>query len=109
MNSDEVFDDNEVHDKLYLLLKENKDVKDFLSDGNDYEILKKKISDGELKRINNEYPNLFELDTTIGSSHSIICITLIRRDLDLNNHIQLKKIKLYIDETNEKILKILQN
>ena len=40
---------------------------------------------------------------------SIVVLTLVKRDNDEKNYIQLKKIKLYIDESNKKIIKILEN
>jgi len=93
------------NNKIKLLLNDNKEVRDFLGDTDEFEILKKIISGEELKRIRSEYPNLLKLE----KPQTIICITLVKRDSHVDNRIHLKKIKLYIDETSEKIIKILQN
>jgi len=39
----------------------------------------------------------------------ISCITFVRNDKGKDNYIKLKKIKIYIDNLNNKIIKILQN
>ena len=40
---------------------------------------------------------------------SILCLTFIKNDVNLENYSNLKKIKFYVKESNGKIIKFLQN
>ena len=101
-------------------LKENSKIEQFLNDFEDYEILYKKLNEDEIKRLSLGYHNFLELENinhiikkqkskTKESYPSILCLTLIKSDINVDNYVKLKKIKIYIDELTNKIYKILQN
>ena len=109
-----------ISQKILNLLKNNNQIKEFFSDNKDIEILFKKLNQSEIKRLSIEYPNLLDLKNqyeeikkqtikTKDKESPILCLTLIKCDNSIKNYMKLKKIKLYIDEMDEKIIKILQN
>ena len=102
-----------IPEKTLRLLEEHPDVTEFVKDTDDYDILVKELKTDELIRLNKEFPKLFRFSESFLQKKEnipkIIGITLVKRDADKNNYIQLKKIKLYFDETNEKIIKTLKN
>jgi hypothetical protein len=109
-----------IHQKIFNIIKESDQIKDFFIDANDVDVLIKKITINELKALYIEYPNLLKIvnnnkikikyrSDNNEISPLILCLTFIKRDFNMKNYIKLKKIKLYIDEMNEKIVKILKN
>ena len=99
-----------ISQDIITLIKYDDKVKDFLSKNVDVDVFIKKLTSDELERINKEYPKLLNLfDEDHLNNPSIVVLTLVKRDNDEKNYIQLKKIKLYIDESNKKIIKILEN
>jgi len=98
------------------ILKENTKIKEFFDQKEDFEIIIKKLSNDEIKRLLIEYPNLLEIGkskgknkVTLGTTRSIICFTVVKRNLDSKNYVKLRKFKVYFDELNGKIIKILKN
>jgi len=102
-----------ISDKILTLLKQEAVIKNFLGNVEVYEILVKEIGSDEIVRIITEFPNLFGFKESFiqkkDALPSILCITIVKRDDDEDNHIKLKKIKLYIDVINDETIKILQN
>lgn len=100
-------------------LKEKNEVYNFIENTDDFEVLVKRLNLGEIKRIASEYPELLKIplnqitnNDTISKTYDIkkiISFTLVKNDLDNKNIVKLKKIKFYIDELNDNIIKILQN
>ena len=100
-------------------LKEKNEIYNFIENTNDFEVLVKRLNLGEIKRIASEYPELLEIplnqitnNDTISKTYDIkkiICFTLVKNNLDNKNIVKLKKIKFYIDELNDNIIKILRN
>jgi hypothetical protein len=106
--------------KFLKLLKENAQLNEFLSGYPKIDILIKKLDKRDINRLIKEYPTLFELDLNekqnINNKQeintlplSITSLTIIKQDFSYNNYLQSKKIRFYIDERNEKIIKIFQN
>ena len=96
-----------ISQNILNVLNMNSQFKKFVEEIKDFKILTKKLNSEEIKRVYLEYPNL--LPKIREDISSIICITLVKNNLDHRNYEKLKKIKFYIDETNENILKILEN
>lgn len=97
-----------IPQKILKILEKNNKVKNFIGDNEDVEILLKELDIDELNRQFNEYPNFFD-HIKKEDKLEIFSLTLVKKDTSENNYIKLKKIKLYIDILNEKIIKILQN
>lgn len=106
--------------KILKLLKENNWLNEYFSGHPDVEVIIKKLNENDIKRLFKEYPNLFELDLNFALNKnrehgtnripfSIISLTIVKRDLSTNNYLKSRKIRFYIDERNEIIIKILQN
>jgi hypothetical protein len=109
-----------INKNLLKILESKAKIKKFLEDTGDIEFSLKRLSVEDLTRISVEYPSLLDLNTvnslkekrkkkTEEEEISIICLTIIKRDKSSNNYMKLKKIKIYLDEKDEKILKVLQN
>ena len=109
-----------IPQNLFNILKMNTQVLDFLKNTKDFEVLYKRLNIDEIKRVSTEYPNLFKQEINNqktnnkqikieGAFHSIVSIILVRCDLDSKNYTKLKKLKLYINESNGEIIKVLQN
>ena len=109
-----------IPQNLFNILKNNTQVLNFLNNTVDFEVFFKRLNHDEIKRLSTEYPNLFKQEINNqktsnkqkkieGDIQSIVFIILVRHDLDSKNYTKLKKIKLYITESNGKIIKILQN
>jgi len=105
---------------LLNILKKNTQVLDFLNNTVDFEVFFKRLNHDEIERLSTEYPYLFKQEINNqktsnkqkkieGDIQSFVFIILVRHDLDSKNYTKLKKIKLYINESNGKIMKILQN
>ena len=109
-----------IPQNLFNILKNNTQVLNFLNNTVDFEVFFKRLNHDEIKRLSTEYPNLFKQEINDhqkinnkqikieGAIQSIVFIILVRRDLDSKNYTKLKKIKMYINESNGKIIKILQ-
>ncbi len=99
--------------KLIEILKDNDQIRRFLKDIKNFDILIRELNQDEINRLTKEYSTLFIEDIKIkkkkGSKKNIRSITIVRRDNNMDNYIKIKKIKLYLDEETEKIIKILQN
>lgn len=103
------------YEKILQLPNINSQLKDFLEAVEDFEISIKKLDLKEIERFLLEYPNLFDLkNKTIKkltdedkNIPSILCLTLVKKDP--GNYVKLRKLKMYIDESNGEIIKILQN
>lgn len=102
------------------ILKMNSKLKNFLENVKNFEVLTKKLNLNEIRRLLLEYPDMLKLkidrqmkgeksNKNDENFPSLLCITIVNNDLRLKNHTKLKKIKIYIDESNENIIKILQN
>ncbi|MFX1392086.1 MAG: hypothetical protein ACFFAH_00800 [Promethearchaeota archaeon] len=106
-----------IPDKIIQLQKFNSQIKKFLESVENFEILTKKLKLNEIQRFSREYPNLLRLkqaeikktDEYEEKFTSILCITFIKRDNEIRNYAKLRKLKMYIDESNKEIIKILQN
>lgn len=102
-------------------IKELEIIQKFLENIEDFEVFYKKLDQNEITRVNVEYPNLFAIQATtnIGKveenipqttiSNSISSLTLIKRDRQIYNPIKLKKVKIYVDENTDRIIKILEH
>lgn len=101
------------------LLENNRRVKEFLNNAEQFDILIKKLDTDEFERENSEYPEFLIMEKSVQDKedhHSgfkknlnlIVAITIIKRDLDVKNYLKSKKMKLLIDHGNQKIIKILQ-
>ena len=111
-----------ISKKLSEILEISEEIKQFFTDINnfkDYELTIKKLNLKEIQRLLDEYPKLLEFDISTKLNRNkkknlsvipqIICLTLVKIDLDNKNIAKLKKIKFYIDELNGNIIKFLQN
>ena len=105
---------------LATLLENNIRVKEFLNSAENFDILVKKIDADEFERENSEYPEFLIMEKSVqdnGDHNSgfkknlnlIVAITIIKRDLIVKNYLKSKRMKLLIDHSNQKIIKILQN
>ena len=105
---------------ILKILKENNPFKDFFLDCKDFEVLIKKLSIDDIQRINKISPDFLKPKSEVHKDNnidfifkknisSIICLTLVRNDLKKKKYDKLRKIKIYFDESSEKIIKILQN
>lgn len=111
---------NMLNHNFIQILKMNSKLKNFLENVKDFEVLTKKLNLNEIKRLLFEYPDMLNLkiDRQMKGEKlnekdedfpSLLCITIVKNDLRVKNYTKLKRIKLYIDESNENIIKILQN
>ena len=97
------------------LLRENSQLNEFIRDTEDFEILIKDLNQDEIKRLNIEYPKLLKLKTVKKEtkeqtiSKSVICITLVKKNLEAKSYDKLKKFKIYYNKSEGKIIKILKN
>ncbi|MFX1256867.1 MAG: hypothetical protein ACFFAN_03330 [Promethearchaeota archaeon] len=104
-----------IPQNIFKTLKKNHQFKEFIKNIEDFEILIKKLNLNEIQRLSLEYPDLLKLkidDQAIKAQKkfpSIFCITLIKKNFNVNNYMKINKIKVYLDELNEKIIKILHN
>ena len=109
-----------IPQNLFNILKMNTQVLDFLKNTIDFEVFNKRLNNDEIKRVSIEYPNIFKQEINNqkinnkqikieGDFHSMVSIIVVKSDLDSKNYTKLKKIKLYINESNGEIIKVLQN
>ncbi len=109
-----------ISTKLLKLLKESNILIEYFSSYRDVDIMIKKLDKYDIKRLYKEYSTLFESDLnhilngkrehkSATLDFSIISLTIIKHDFSDNNYLKLKKVRFYLDERNEKIIKILQN
>ena len=96
-----------IPQKIYDIIIKDKIIRGFVNNIEKFEILFKRLTHVDIERLAIEYPNL--LNQNVYQNSSIICLTLIKRDISKENYTRLKKIKIYIDEKNEKVLKIMQS
>ncbi len=101
-------------------LKKNNEFLEFCNDISNIRVLSKRLYPEQLKRLSIEYPgfltiekneflNLNQKIENDKKMPSFLCLTLIKNDIKIDNYIKLKKIKIYVNEINEEIIKILQN
>lgn len=99
--------------KLLDLISQHPKVQEFLQSAEHVEFLVKKITPHEMERLREEYPKFFNWNESDGKNPknqgNNYSITLVKNDFSPSNHTRLKKIKLYIDEDRNKIVKILTN
>ena len=109
-----------IHHNLYKILHNNTQISDFLTETESFEILVKRLNHDEIYKLNDEYPFFIKKNTnnhkakknqvTENESFQFLsCITIVKHDINIKNYVKLKKIKIYIDELNERIIKILEN
>ena len=103
-----------MSEKILAILRKDSRINEFLDNIEDFEILYKKLNFNDIKRLSLEYPNFFNLNVVQKSEISegkisIGCLTLIKHKSYAQNFNKLKKIKIYVNEINEEIIKILQN
>ena len=96
-----------ISQKLINVIKENNEIKEFFSNTNEVDVLIKNLNINELERFYIEYPNFLEMKKSSEIPSTILCLTFIKRDLDVNSYTKVKKIKIYIDQMTDKIIKIL--
>ncbi len=108
-----------ISENLLKLLENNIEIKNFLKGQTNFEFNLRRLSREDFERILTFYPNLLNLhpsDIIIYESEnqidnpstSILCINIIKQDNSANNFMRLQKLKIYFNEKDEKILKILQ-
>ena len=97
-----------ISQKLTKILKENAQFNDFIRNVEDFEVLVKELNHDDLKRLSDEYPALLELKD-VKIHESISSITFIKNSREVKNYVKLRKFKIYFDNSNEKILKILRS
>jgi len=95
------------------ILKDSFQIKEFLKNSETHEILIKELSYNDNERILLEYLQLTK-DLNLNKPNNkksipILCLTLVKQDFNKKNFSGLKKLKLYISEINQKILKVLEN
>ena len=91
------------------LFKKHPLIENFLEGTAEFEISSKILNFKDIKRIYKEYPK-FELSLYVHSKEiQIFTITIIKIDRNPENYQKFKKIKIYVNESNGKIIKILQN
>ncbi len=101
-------------------LKKNIEFLEFCNDINNLEVLSKRLYPEQVKRLSIEYPGfltiekneVLNLNQKIENDKkmpSFLCLTLIKNDITIDNYLKFKKIKFYINESNGKVIKILQN
>lgn len=111
---------NMITKKILKLLMENGEIKEFLKDHENFQILFKKLNKSKIMRISYEYPNFLKSESinqmnieqkshSIKENPSFLCFTLVKSDHNIKNYIKTKKLKIYIDELNNSIYKILKN
>ena len=109
-----------LNQNFIQILKLNSKLKNFIDNAKDFEFLTKKLNLNEINRLLFEYPDMLKLkiDRQMKGEKlnekdedfpSLLSITIVKNDLRVKNYTKLKKIKIYIDESNERIIKILQN
>lgn len=106
-----------INQKNLQIIKENSLIQKFLSGIKNFEISLKKLNLNEIKRLSREYPDLLKLKQLkiekltkdIDKIPSIICLTIVKSDIEIKNYEKLKKLKIYFDESNTEIIKILKN
>jgi len=102
------------------VLKENQQVLELIKKKENFEVLIKKLSSNEIKDLKFFYPDFIENDFNSERKvndnnlnqeiiQSIICFTFVKNEYNSKKYDKIKKIKIYIDELKEKIIKILQN
>ncbi len=80
----------------------------------------KKLSFNELKNLKLYYPDFIEINTNSETNinsldlneknlSSILCFTFVKNEKTSKKYEKIKKIKIYIDELKEEIIKILEN
>ncbi len=104
---------NGIPEEFIDIVAQNSRVQAFLQNSERVEVLVKEITFQELERLKKEYPKFFNwnLEEIKPNDKGIILysITLLKRDRSPNNYTKTKKIKLYIEKSTKKILKILSN
>lgn len=101
-------------------LQKNNEFLEFCNDINNLEVLSKRLYPEQLKRLSIEYlgflpvdkNEVIDLNQKIENDKempSFLCLTLIKNDTKIDNYSKLKKMKFYINESNGKIIKFLQN
>ena len=111
---------NMINQYFIQILKMSSNLRDFLENAENFEVLTKRLNLDEIKRLSLEYPDLLKLKTDKQMKGillsekddditSILCITIVKNDIHVKNYEKLKKIKVYFDESKENIIKILQN
>ena len=109
-----------IPQNIFKILKDNSNLNNFLNDIEDFEIHFKKLNNNEINRLSLEYSAIFgpkfnisrediPQKINLGDFQSILTLTLIKKDLTDNNYKKIKKIKFYLDDLNENIIKILEN
>ena len=92
------------------ILHKNKEFKKFIADFTDYEIFLRIITTEDKIRLFDEYMNLFSGYTKETFINSSICsFTIIRPHHHHKNIKELKKIKIYFDNSNNCIIKVLRS
>ena len=97
-----------ISQKILNILHKNSQFYDFMRNVEDFNVLVKQLNKNEIKRLTDEYPALL-VQKELKNYESILCITLIKNNREVKNHFKLRKIKVYVDEIDEKIIKILKN
>jgi len=97
-----------ISQNLTKILKDNPQFNDFMRDVEDFEVLVKELNQDDIKRLSNEYPALLGLKD-VKIHESISCITFIKNSPEVKNYVKLRKLKVYFDNSNEKIIKILRS
>ena len=97
-----------ISQTLTKILKENPQFNDFIVDIENFEVLIKELNQDDIKRLSTEYPALLKLEN-VKVSESILAITFIKNSSEVKNYVKLRKFKIYFDDSNEKIIKILRS
>ena len=97
-----------ISQKLTKILKEDPQFNDFIRNVEDFEVLVKELNQDDIKRLSTEYPVLLKQEN-IKVSESISCITVIKNSPEAKDYVKIKKFKVYFNNSNEKIIKILRS
>jgi len=108
-----------LNENILKILKENHQILESIKQMENFEVLIKKLSYNELKNLKLYYPDFINIDinseTDVDNqnlnqkdSSIIFCFTFVKNE-NSKKYEKIKKIKIYVDELKEVVLKILQN
>jgi len=106
--------------KIFATLNKESKFPEFHKTSDEFELLIKYLNQKEIERLLFEYPNFLNNEIikqinvkqeskSFENEPSIISITLVKHENNTSNYTNLKKLKIYIDAVNDKIIKVLQN
>jgi len=97
-----------LREEIFKFVSNNIEVKNFLKGIADFQTLYTKLTKKDLIILDKEF-SLLGFEDSDSDKPKISQITIIKKDLNSENYKMTKKIKIYINEQNQSILKILKN